>query len=113
MSPKIYPKDAWEKTEYVPTKFRGFIELLRPFTLMAPLIGGLSGAFISLAWAEELNLGIDILKLFWGVVTLVFLNAASNTLNQITDLEIRWARLRRWAPSTIDPVDQEKEPRDR
>ncbi len=88
MAPKVFPKDGWEKTEFVPTKFRGFIELLRPFTLFAPLIGGLSGAFLALAWNDKVHWDLDYMKLVWGVMTLVFLNAASNTLNQITDLDI-------------------------
>jgi geranylgeranylglycerol-phosphate geranylgeranyltransferase len=100
MAPKVFPKDGWEKTQFVPTKFRGFVELVRPFTLLAPLIGGLSGAFIALIYYDMLSppfladsfpylrWDLDIMILIWGVVTLVFLNAASNTLNQITDLKI-------------------------
>jgi len=88
MAPKVYPKDGWEKTEFVPTKFRGFVELVRPFTLFAPLIGGISGAMLALLKNDNLGWDLDYVKLIWGVMTLVFLNAASNTLNQITDLEI-------------------------
>lgn len=107
MDAKIYPKDSWEKTHYVPTKWRGFVELVRPFTLMAPLIGGLSGAFISLAWYGDLNLGIEWIELIWGVMTLVFLNAASNTFNQITDLDIdRINKPYRPIPSGIVTVEE-------
>jgi geranylgeranylglycerol-phosphate geranylgeranyltransferase len=101
MAPKVFPKDDWEKTQYVPTKFRGYVELVRPFTLFAPLIGGLSGALLALVYYGDLSApyiatdgiphlawDVDIMILLWGVITLVFLNAASNTFNQITDYEI-------------------------
>lgn len=100
MPPKDDSTHGWEKRQFVPTKFRGFLDLVRPFTLAAPLIGGLSSAFISLAYYDMLQLpvadgvfpflhwNIQLMKLIWGVMTLVFLNAASNTLNQITDLDI-------------------------
>lgn len=31
MCPKIYPKDPWEKAEYVPVRVRALLDLVRPF----------------------------------------------------------------------------------
>ncbi len=100
MAPKVFPKDSWEKTQYVPVKFRGLVQMLRPFTLLAPFFGGTFGALFALAVNGELyppylqsefpfiGWRLDLITLFWGVATLMLLNAGSNTLNQITDLDI-------------------------
>jgi len=89
-------------SDQVPGKLKGFVELVRPFTLMAPIIGGTSAALISyrvhhgtipiptisdvfpfIRWDFP-----DATTLIWGVLALVFVNAASNTLNQVHDIEI-------------------------
>lgn len=90
-------------SQRVPGKLRSFIQLLRPFTLMAPILGGTSAAIISyrvntgemIPWPVISDtfpyLGWDfphIMDIIWGVIALVFVNAASNTLNQVHDLEI-------------------------
>jgi 4-hydroxybenzoate polyprenyltransferase len=87
---------------FVPGKVRAFVELIRPFTLMAPIIGGTSAALISL----KVNGGTvpmpilynsypfiswefpEALTIVWGVLALVFVNAASNALNQAVDVEV-------------------------
>ena len=70
-------------------KFRGYIELIRPFTLLAPVIvssciiiasffyNSHQGSFISYMWAMILPAS----------VSLAILNGASNALNQVTDLK--------------------------
>jgi 4-hydroxybenzoate polyprenyltransferase len=86
----------------VPGKLKAFIELIRPFTLMAPIIGGTSAALIS----YRVNIGTipmpymadvfpylrwdfpEATTIIWGVLALVFVNAASNTINQVYDLDI-------------------------
>lgn len=69
-------------------KIRDYIELVRPFTLLAPFIGFVSGAIIaSGAYAIELFLK-NLLIILCGGVSAVFLNSASNVINQIFDLEI-------------------------
>lgn len=60
-------------------------ELARPFTMLAPFIGILSGAFIAMG-----DMG-DYSNLWRGIIagiTGALLNAASNAINQIYDLEI-------------------------
>jgi 4-hydroxybenzoate polyprenyltransferase len=87
---------------FVPGKVRAIIELIRPFTLLAPIIGGTSAALISF----KVNGGTvampvlyagypfvrwdfpEALTIIWGVIALVFVNAASNSLNQAVDVEI-------------------------
>jgi geranylgeranylglycerol-phosphate geranylgeranyltransferase len=70
-----------------------FVTLARPFTLLPPLLGIVSGAIC--AWgsahnpdpSRALTLSV-ILTVTLGSACAAFLNAANNTLNQIYDLEI-------------------------
>lgn len=101
MCAKVFMKDPWEKTEYVPRRLRAFVDLVRPFTLLAPAIGGFSGAMI--AMISEGNVGwpsisvaypffswndLPFYKLISGIAALIFLNAASNAFNQVYDRKI-------------------------
>ncbi|MGA1872419.1 MAG: UbiA prenyltransferase family protein [Thermoplasmatota archaeon] len=101
LSPKLFMKDPLDKAEYAPKRFRAFIDLVRPFTLLAPALGGISGSlmallvqnelsrpFISLRWPFLHIPGLPMLTIISGVTSLVFLNAASNTLNQVYDRDI-------------------------
>jgi 4-hydroxybenzoate polyprenyltransferase len=70
-----------------------FVTLARPFTLLPPLLGIISGAVC--AWGSAHNpdparalTSSVILTVVLGSVCAAFLNAANNTLNQIYDLEI-------------------------
>ena len=72
---------------------REYIHLSRPFTLLAPMLGVVSGALT--AWGSEHNphrgfaFGFDELLLVAGAaVSAALLNAASNGVNQIYDLNI-------------------------
>lgn len=88
------------RSGYLPGKVRGVIQLIRPFTLIMPFIGGISGALMALASqgalttpyiASEfpyLRWDFPLLELLWGAMTLVIVNAASNTLNQVYDYDI-------------------------
>ena len=71
-SPPEKPKD----------KFKTLIDLCRPFTMLAPAVGVLAGAFM--AAEGKLPHGMTIIAALVGGL----LNAASNALNQITDLDI-------------------------
>ncbi|MCU1245843.1 MAG: Homogentisate phytyltransferase [Acidobacteria bacterium] len=70
-----------------------YISLARPFTLLPPLLGIISGAIC--AWgsahnpdpARSLTLSV-IMTVVLGSLCASFLNAANNSLNQIYDLEI-------------------------
>lgn len=72
------------------SKTKAYVDLARPFTLLPPALGVLSGAIT--AWgaghskpAVTLEL---LLPVFWGTLMAAMLNAANNALNQIYDLDI-------------------------
>ena len=68
-------------------KIRAVIDLVRPATLVAPIIGGTMAALMGLVYTGSFK-DFDILKLFFGVIALVILNGASNSFNQVTDYQI-------------------------
>ena len=72
---------------------KAYVQLARPFTLLPPLFGIISGAVC--AWGSAHNpdpsravTASVILTVALGSLCASFLNAANNTLNQIYDLEI-------------------------
>jgi 4-hydroxybenzoate polyprenyltransferase len=71
-----------ETTEKPDGKLKVIIELCRPFTMLAPAVGVLAGAFM--AAEGKLPHAVTLVAALVGGL----LNAASNALNQITDLEI-------------------------
>lgn len=88
---KLSPREGYDKTEYLPKKIRGFIDLIRPFTLLAPMIGGISAGLIGLSRIAPIGTGVvmdHITELVWGVSTLIIVNAASNSLNAAYDADI-------------------------
>lgn len=75
------------------TRVRVFLELMRPFTLLAPAVGFLSGATM----AARGGLPLSALA---GALAAALLNAASNVINQCFDVEIdRINKPRRPLPS--------------
>jgi 4-hydroxybenzoate polyprenyltransferase len=68
---------------------RSFVELSRPFTLVAPALGFASGAATAVGAAprEHWHTALIVYPLI-GLTMAAVLNAASNALNQIYDLEI-------------------------
>jgi 4-hydroxybenzoate polyprenyltransferase len=104
---KIFEKDSWSKVKYVPKKLRGFLDLLRPFTLLAPAIGGICSAVLAYNYAHGSLKNIDLMLLVHGVGTLVIVNGASNALNQACDSEIDAInKPYRPIPSKIITVDE-------
>ncbi len=67
-------------------KLGAYIELIRPFTLLAPIFGGVGGSLLALS-VQEFE-GFDWATLIYGVATLVMLNAASNCMNASFDAHI-------------------------
>ena len=78
-----------------------FLEFSRPFTLVAPALGFASGAATAAGAAPREPWSLDlVLYPCIGLVMAAVLNAASNALNQIYDLEIdRINKPRRALPS--------------
>ncbi len=85
--------------ESVVEAIKKYYKFTRPFTLLPPLLGMVSGAVTALgasAWRSELGFfefftvpgnGIYLYYLALGASMAAVLNAASNVLNQITDFE--------------------------
>ena len=75
------------------TRLRRYVTLARPFTLLPPLFGIVSGAVCAFGSAHnpdphrQLTASV-ILTVALGSLCASFLNAANNALNQIYDLEI-------------------------
>lgn len=70
-------------------RIKGYIDLIRPFTLLAPVI---VSTCIMIASFVYNGVSDDIFAVFWTTVipasfALAILNGASNALNQITDVE--------------------------
>ena len=70
--------------------FKNYVSFLRPFTLLPPALGMLSGSFIAAKYSLEQNLGWAqiTLPIIIGAIAASILNGASNSINQIYDYEI-------------------------
>ncbi len=67
---------------------RLYWELARPFTLIAPALGMFTGSIIALGAPPAVPLTPWVaIKIVLGTLMAAVLNAASNALNQVTDLE--------------------------
>ena len=81
-------KEPYIKNKFLSKKFRGYFDLLRPFTLLAPFFVSMFIMFASLVYNDKFlqfpNWWIIIGQ---ASLTLAFLNGASNALNQATDVE--------------------------
>ncbi len=71
--------------------FKGYIELIRPFTLLAPFFVSLCIMIAGLIFNVRVNqmaMPADwILTALRGAITMALVNAASNSLNQAADIE--------------------------
>jgi chlorophyll/bacteriochlorophyll a synthase len=72
-----------------PSSVRAYVDLARPFTLVAPALGFVSGALTAVGAAprEPWSAGLLVAPLL-GSAMAALLNAGNNALNQIYDLEI-------------------------
>jgi geranylgeranylglycerol-phosphate geranylgeranyltransferase len=85
---KLTLKEPYIKNRFLSKKFRGYFDLLRPFTLLAPFFVSMFIMFASLVYNNKF---IEFPN-WWIIIgqaslTLAFLNGASNALNQATDVE--------------------------
>ncbi len=71
-------------------KIKTYVDFARPFTLLPPALGVVSGAVT--AWGahgtREAITSATLLPVLWGALMAAVLNSASNAINQIYDLEI-------------------------
>jgi 4-hydroxybenzoate polyprenyltransferase len=71
-----------------------YLTFVRPFTLLPPALGMLSGSFVALGASLDgrtlgaIELGLLAVKIAAGGILAALLNGASNGLNQIFDIEI-------------------------
>ena len=70
-------------------RVKGFIDLIRPFTLLAPIIVSICIIFASFFYNKIAD---DIFAVLWRTIipasfAMAILNGASNVLNQVTDIE--------------------------
>ena len=84
---KLTMKEPYKRTKYLSLQIRGALDLLRPFTLLAPYIVSMSIIVASLIYSNK-----TIPDDWWVTVgqaslTVALVNAASNSLNQATDVE--------------------------
>jgi geranylgeranylglycerol-phosphate geranylgeranyltransferase len=84
---KLTMKDPYVQKRFFSEHIRGYIDLLRPFTLLAPFIISMSIIVASLVY-NNVEVGAN----WWVIVgnaslTVAMVNAASNALNQATDKE--------------------------
>ena len=72
------------------SKLKSYLQFARPFTLLPPALGVVSGAIT--AWGAHHSrppVTVDlILPVLWGALMAAVLNAGNNAINQIYDLEI-------------------------
>jgi 4-hydroxybenzoate polyprenyltransferase len=95
-------KNAERRTQNAErTAIRAFVDLARPFTLVAPALGFVSGAATAIGAhpREPWSAGLLVAPLIGSIMAAV-LNAGNNALNQIYDLDIdRVNKPRRPLPS--------------
>ena len=71
------------------TSIRSYVDLARPFTLVAPALGFISGALTAVGAAPREPWSPSLLAApFIGAAMAALLNAGNNALNQIYDLDI-------------------------
>ena len=84
---KLTMKEPYSKTKYLSKRARGLIDLVRPFTLLPPYVVSMSIIVASMIYSKAY-----IPDNWWFIVgnaslTVAMVNAASNALNQATDVE--------------------------
>jgi len=88
---KLTMKEPYTKTRFLSKQARGTLDLLRPFTLAAPFIVSMAIMVASLIYGNR-YLDQSIPTDWWitvgqAALTMALVNAASNALNQATDIE--------------------------
>jgi len=84
---KLTLKEPYNKTKYLSVRVRGYIDLFRAFTLLAPLTVSIFMIFASIVYNK-----VTLTSNWWITVlhasgTIAIINGASNALNQATDVE--------------------------
>jgi 4-hydroxybenzoate polyprenyltransferase len=83
---KLTIKESYTRTRWLSVRIRGYIDLLRAFTLLAPIVVSIFIMSASIVYNK-----VSLQQNWWITVihaagTIAIVNAASNTLNQATDV---------------------------
>ena len=83
---KLTLKEPYSRTRWLSVRVRGYVDLFRAFTLLAPIAVSIFIMFASIVYNK-----IDLAPNWWITVihafgTIALVNAASNALNQATDV---------------------------
>lgn len=84
---KLTMKEPYSKVRFFPVRIRGYIDLFRPFTLLAPIIVSMFIIVASLIYNRASAPSDWWATVLHASLTLAVVNAASNALNQATDFE--------------------------
>ncbi|MFH1101942.1 MAG: UbiA family prenyltransferase [Methanobacteriota archaeon] len=88
MSMKLTMKEPYSRARILSPRFRGYIDLVRPFTLLAPVFVSMFIMFASLIYNNKFETTPDWwITIAQASLTLALINAASNALNQSADVE--------------------------
>jgi len=70
-------------------KLKIYWEIMRPFTLLAPTVGFISGGLIAIGASSRVApTSVHLYPIILGAISAAFLNAASNVVNQYFDIGI-------------------------
>jgi len=70
-------------------KLKIYWEIMRPFTLLAPTVGFISGGLIAIGASSRVApTSVHLYPIILGAISALFLNAASNVVNQYFDIGI-------------------------
>jgi 4-hydroxybenzoate polyprenyltransferase len=84
---KLTMKEPYAKTRFLSPQARAALDLFRPFTLAAPFIVSFSIIVASLIYSEKTIPSDWWITVGQAGLTVALVNAASNALNQATDVE--------------------------
>jgi geranylgeranylglycerol-phosphate geranylgeranyltransferase len=88
MSVKLTMKQPYSKSKFLSKKIRGYIDLVRPFTLLAPIFVSMFIMFASIVYNNKfVEFPTWWITIGQASLTLALINGASNALNQATDVE--------------------------
>lgn len=88
MPMKLTMKEQYGKSRILSPRIRGYIDLIRPFTLLAPFFVSMFIMFASLLFNNKMETTPGWwITIAQASLTLAFINAASNALNQASDVE--------------------------
>ena len=84
---KLTMKEPYSKTKFLSKQARGIIDLVRPFTLLPPFIVSMSIIVASMVYSNAHIPDNWFFIVGNASLTVAIVNAASNSLNQATDVE--------------------------